>query len=712
MWKKKKKVRVVKKFKLENLDCASCALKIEKELKKLKEVDDVSVNFATGILRIDTSNMEKVINVIKKIEPEVAVKPLIGENHSHNENESKENKFDRTEITLILLSSVFFIIGMVFKKMLHDTPFSIAEYSVFLTAYFLSGRKVLLKAIKNIGHGQFFDENFLLTVATLGAFFIHELPEAVGVMLLFEIGEFFQGLAVGNSRKSIKALLRSKPNYANFLVGKKIKKIAPEEVKIGDIVLVNPGEKIPIDGIVISGNSQLDTSPLTGESVPRNVTEGEKVLAGMLNQSGMLKIKATSLFEESSISKIMDLTENALSRKSRTEKFITQFAKYYTPLVVFGALAIATLPPMIVPGATFSEWIYRALILLVISCPCALVISIPLGYFGGIGASSKRGILIKGANFLDSLSKLKTVVFDKTGTLTKGVFKVKNIVPANGLRKADLLEIASLVELHSNHPIARSITEAYNGEVDSSKVESYEEISGYGVKARINGDIVIAGNDRLLHRENIVHDTCNVAGTVVHVAVNNIYAGYITISDVIKEDAKEAIVELKKVGIEEIVMLTGDSKRVAESVAKELGIDSYYAELLPEEKLKILEKIMKESKNRVAFVGDGINDTPVIARADVGISMGEFGSDAAIETADVVIMTDKPSKVAEGIRMGRKTRKIVWENIIFALTVKGIFLTLGVVGMVTMWEAVFADVGVTLIAIFNASRIIYSRRIN
>lgn len=701
------KVKAVKKYKLENLDCANCAFKIEEGLKKLEGVNDVSVNFATGILRIDASDMERAINEIRKIEPEVDVKPLGDEEHHRDENESK---FNKTEITFILLSGALFVIGIVFKKLLHDTPFSIAEYSVFLTAYFLSGRKVLFSALKNIGHGRFFDENFLLTVATIGAISIHELPEAVGVMLFFEVGEFFQDLAVGNSRKSIKALLRSKPNYANVLIDKTTKRVNPEEVKIGDMVLVNPGEKIPVDGIVISGNSQLDTSPLTGESVPRNVTEGEKVLAGMVNQSGMLKIKVTALFEESSISKIMDLTENALSRKTKTEKFITQFAKYYTPLVVFGALAIATLPPMIIPGATFSEWIYRALILLVISCPCALVISIPLGYFGGVGASSKRGILIKGSNFLDSLSKLKTVVFDKTGTLTKGVFKVKDVVPANGLKKEALLEIASLVESHSNHPIARSIIETYSGEVDSSRIESYEEISGYGIKAKINGDTVVAGNDRLLHKEKIVHDTCDVPGTVVHVALNNVYAGYITISDVIKEDAKETIVNLKKLGVEETVMLTGDSKKVAESVAKELGIDSYYAELLPDEKLEILEKIMKESKNRVAFVGDGINDAPVIARADVGIAMGGLGSDAAVETADVVIMTDKPSKVAEGIRIGRKTQKIVWENIIFALTVKGAFLALGVVGMATMWEAVFADVGVALIAIFNAGRIIYIRR--
>ncbi len=692
-----------KKYKLENLDCANCAFKIENGLKKLKEVKNVSVNFATSTLQVDTSDEKRVLSEIKKIESEVNVKPL------KDIEEQDEYGAERTEIVFIILSSLFFIAGMVFKKMLHDTPFSLAEYAVFLTSYLLAGRKALGGAFKNIGHGRFFDENFLMMVATLGAIFIHELPEAVGVMLFFEVGEFLQSLAVGNSRRSIKALLRSKPSFANVLVDGKIVKMDPEKVNIADIVVVNPGEKIPLDGVVIFGESQLDTSALTGESVPRGVSTGEKVLAGMVNQSGMLKIEVTSLFKDSSISKIMDLTENALNRKTKTEKFITKFAKYYTPFVVFGALAVAVIPPLFVTGATFSEWIYRALILLVISCPCALVISIPLGYFGGVGASSKKGILIKGSNFLDSLSKLKTVVFDKTGTLTKGVFKVKEVVPANGMKKEELLLLASLAESHSNHPIAKSIIEYYEGEIDLSKIDSYEEIAGYGVKVRVDGDIVVVGNDRLLRAENIVHDTYNVTGTVVHVAVNGKYAGYVIITDVIKEDAKEAINSLKKLGVERIVMLTGDNEQNAKSIAKELGIDSYRAQLLPHEKLEMLEKIMEKDESKVAFVGDGINDAPVIARADIGIAMGGLGSDAAIEAADVVIMTDKPSKVAEGIRIGRKTQRIVWENIVFALSVKGTFLTLGIIGMATMWEAVFADVGVALIAIFNAGRIMYQK---
>ncbi len=691
-----------KKYKLENLDCANCAFKIEENLRKMRKVKYVSVDFATSTLKIDTSNEKKIFEEIRKIEPGISIKPLIG-----SEDSPDENRIDKSEIIFILLSGALFIIGMLLRKVFHHTPFSIAEYAIFLTAYLLAGREVLFKAAKNMQHGHFFDENFLMVIATTGAFFIHELPEAVGVMLFYEIGEFFQDMAVGNSRKSIKALLQSKPTYANVLYDKKIKKVKPEEVKIGDIIVVNPGEKIPIDGVVVSGHSQLDTSPLTGESMPKSVVEGENVLAGMINQSGMLKIRATTPFKESSISKIMALTENALDRKTKTEKFITQFAKYYTPLIVFGALSIALLPPMIVPGATFSEWIYRALVLLVISCPCALVISIPLGYFAGVGSLSKKGILIKGSDFLDNLSKLRTVVFDKTGTLTKGVFEVKDVVPANGLKKEDLLEIAALIESHSNHPIARSIVEFYGKEADLSKIKSYEEIPGYGVKAKIDNNIVILGNDRILRKENVKYDTCTVPGTVVHLALNGIYAGYISISDSVRVEARETISELKKIGVENIVMLTGDNEMIARSVAKELDIDSYHAQLLPDEKLKILEEIMRENKKKVAFVGDGINDAPVIARADVGIAMGGIGSDAAVETADVVVMSDKLFKIVDGIRMSRKTRKIVWENITLALVIKGVFLTFGVLGMATMWEAVFADVGVTLITVLNVLRILF-----
>ncbi|HID15930.1 MAG TPA: cadmium-translocating P-type ATPase, partial [Candidatus Atribacteria bacterium] len=465
-----------------------------------------------------------------------------------------------------------------------------------------------------------------------------------------------------------------------------------------------------VDGVVVEGVSQVDSSPLTGESIPKEVKEQSRVFAGIINISNLLKIKVNKSFEETSFSKIINLTENALSRKANTEKFITKFANYYTPLVVFTAMGIAFIPPLFIPGALFSKWLYRALILLVISCPCALVISIPLGYFGGIGASSKRGILIKGSNFLDNLSNLKRVVFDKTGTLTKGVFKVIDVIPENGISREDLLKISAYAESQSNHPIAKSIVEAYNDEIDISLIKEYKDLPGYGIYAKIDDKDVYIGSDKLLHKNDIPHDKCNIGGTVVHVVVNNTYVGYILISDVLKEDAKETVLLLKNLGIEDIIMLTGDNEESAKKVADELGIDKYYAELLPSEKLEVMEKIMKDKEGITAFVGDGINDAPVIARADVGIAMGGLGQDAAIEAADVVIMSDKPSRIIDGILIGRKTKSIIWQNIVFALSVKGFFLTLGALGMATMWGAVFADVGVALVSIFNAGRILYNFR--
>lgn len=694
----------MKKYKLQNLDCADCAFKIEGRLKELEGVKEVSVNFATETLIIDADDIDKAIEEVKRIEPDVSVKPL----ESSYEKEEEEN--GHKKIFMLVLSGSLFLFGLIFKPFLQNTSFFIGEYAVFLAAYLLSGNRVLLSALRNIGRGQIFDENFLMTVATLGAIAIHELPEAVGVMLFFEVGEYFQDLAVGNSRRSIKALLAARPNYANIVTNEGIKKVSAQEVKVGDIVLVKPGEKVPVDGAIVEGTSQIDTSPLTGEPVPRKVEEGSKIFAGMINISSSLKVKVEKPFEDTSFSKIARLTENALSRKASTEKFITRFAKYYTPIVVFTAMGTAFVPPLLMPGATFSEWVYRALILLVISCPCALVISIPLGYFGGIGASSKIGILIKGSNFLDNLSKLKKVVFDKTGTLTKGVFKVADIVPKNGISKEGLLEISAYAESQSNHPIAKSIIEAYNDEIDISIIKEYKDIPGYGIYAKIDNKDVYLGNDRLLHKNNIPHDTCKVGGTVVHVIVNNIYMGYILISDIVKEDARETISKLKNLGIKGIIMLTGDNEETAKKVAEKLGVDKYYAGLLPSEKLEILEKIMESEKDKVAFVGDGINDAPVIARADVGIAMGGLGQDAAIEAADVVIMSDKPSKIIDGIHIGRKTRRIIWQNIIFALSVKGFFLGLGITGIATMWEAVFADVGVALISIFNAGRILYNFR--
>lgn len=631
------------------------------------------------------------------------------ENHNHDHGSGDFNL--NQELIPVILVVVLFVGGLIFEEQLHNTPYSIGEYLVFIPAYLLSGWNVLTIAGRNILRGRVFDENFLMTIATLGAVAIHKLPEAVGVMLFFKIGELFQEFAIGRSRQSIRSLLEIRPDSANLKQNGDIKKVAPETVAVGDIILVKPGEKIPLDGEIIDGNSQIDTSALTGESVPRTVKVGETVLAGTINQTGVLTVKVTKVFGESSISRILELVENARSKKAETEKFITKFASYYTPFVVFASLAVALIPPLFISGATNADrflWVYRALVLLVISCPCGLVISIPLGYFGGIGGAAKSGILVKGATFLDTLTAVKTVVFDKTGTLTKGVFKVAQIVPKNFLSQTDLMEIAAKIESQSNHPVAKSILEAYGGKIDLSDVKDYEEIAGHGIRAKVNNQIVLAGNDRFMHRENIDRDVCNAEGTVVHLAVDNRYAGYILIADELKEDAVQAIRDLKKLGVERIVMLTGDNQGVADSVAKKLGLDSYLAELLPEGKVEAIEKLISQSKkgDKIVFVGDGINDAPVLARADVGIAMGGLGSDAAIETADVVIMADAPSKVAEAIQIARKTHNIVWQNIIFAMSVKGIFIALGAFGLATMWEAVFADVGVALAAIFNATRVL------
>ena len=629
------------------------------------------------------------------------------ENHNHDHNHDHGGEFNlKNEVLPLVAILSLYAPGVIFENQLHNTFYSIGEYLLFIPAYLLSGWSVLKTAGRNILKGRIFDETFLMAVATLGAIAIHKLPEAVGVMLFYKIGELFQDIAVSRSRNSIKALLEVRPDYANIQTEGELKKVSPNTVKIGDIIVVKPGEKIPLDGEILDGNSQVDTSALTGESVPRRVRLGETVLAGMINKMGVLSIRVTKLFDDSSIAKILDLVQNAKSKKAETEKFITKFARYYTPIVVFASVAVALLPPLFIAGATSSEWVYRALILLVISCPCGLVISIPLGYFGGVGGAAKRGILVKGSTFLDTLNAVNTVVFDKTGTLTKGAFKVVQIIPSHGFKKEEILQLAAQLESHSNHPIAQSIRNAYEGKIDDFEMRDYEEIAGYGIRAKVENRVVIAGSDRLLQRENIVHDKCPVAGTIVYLAVDNIYAGYIIIMDEMKEDAKEAIQALKRMGVEKIVMLTGDNQAIASGIAQHLGIDSYEAELLPEEKVNALEKLISSGgkHGKVAFVGDGINDAPVIARADVGIAMGGLGSDAAIETADIVIMTDAPSKVAEAIQIARKTRTIVWQNIGFALFIKGVFIGLGILGVATMWEAVFADVGVAMLAIFNATR--------
>lgn len=693
----------MKKYKLNNLDCASCASKIENSLSKLEEVKFVAVNFANSTMTIDTDNLDKVKAQIKKLEPEVVVEDLNVENTTISQSELVENK---ETIIKAVLGICLLIIGMVFENQIHNTPYHIGEYLVFGIGYLIVGWEVISSAFKNIIRGQFFDEKFLMTIATLGAFAIDEMPEAVAVMLFYVVGELFQDIAVNRSRKSIKALLEIKPEFANLIIDGDSTKVSPESIQVGDTIIVKPGEKIPLDGEVIDGDSFVDTSTLTGESVPRKMKKNDLVLSGTINQTGVLTIKVTKLFSESSVSKILELVENASSKKAETEKFITTFAKYYTPVVVISALLLAILPPLLLSGQTFSEWIYRALVVLVISCPCALVISIPLGYFGGIGSASRKGILVKGSNFLDALTQVTTVVFDKTGTLTKGEFKVSEVVTSNGFSKEEILEYAAYAETNSNHPVAKSISEAFAKDIEKQRIKQVEEISGHGIKAVVDNKTVLAGNDKLLHKENIDHPVCNVDGTVVHIAIDTVYAGYLIISDTLKADAIEAIEALRAKNIQ-TVMLTGDNQFAAAAFAKKLNIDKYFFELLPQDKVKHIENLMLESKGcKVAFVGDGINDAPVIARADIGIAMGALGSDAAIETADVVLMTDSPSKVAAAIDVAKTTRTIVWQNIYFAMGVKLFFILLGVFGVATMWEAVFGDMGVALIAVFNAIRIL------
>lgn len=578
---------------------------------------------------------------------------------------------------------------------------------LYVISYIIVGVEIVCKAIKNILRGKVFDENFLMTVATIGAFVIGEFPEAVAVMLFYQIGELFQSFAVDKSRKSISNLMDIRPDFANLVKENEVEKVAPDDVKIGDIIIVKPGEKIPLDGIVIEGNSMIDTMALTGESIPRKVESGESVLSGCINQNGLIKIEVTKEYGESTVSKILDLVENASSKKSKSENFITKFAEIYTPAVVIIAVMLAIVPPLVLEGATFADWLYRALSFLVVSCPCALVISIPLSFFGGIGGASKIGILIKGSNYLEALANTEIVVFDKTGTLTKGVFEVQKIETI-GISKEELIRFAAYAENYSNHPIAQSIKKAYNKEIDDKLITKIEEISGHGIIAKIEEKDVLVGNGKLMQKKEINYTKCNDIGTVIYVAIENKYVGYILIADKIKEDSKKAIQELKQNNIKQIVMLTGDRKNVGEEVAKKLGMDKVYTELLPDGKVKKVEELLKErtAKGKLAFTGDGINDAPVLALADIGIAMGALGSDAAIEAADIVIMNDEPSKIASAIKISKKTLRIVKENIIFAIFIKIAVLILSAIGLSTMWEAVFADVGVSIIAIINALRVL------
>ena len=577
--------------------------------------------------------------------------------------------------------------------------------SIYIISYIIVGFEIVKKAFRNIIRGKVFDENFLMTVATLGAFAIGEFPEAVAVMLFYQIGELFQSYAVDKSRKSISSLMDIRPDFANVQRNGTIEKVDPDDVKIGEIIVVKPGEKIPLDGYVVEGSSSLDTKALTGESLPREIQEDDEVLSGSININGVIKIKVTKEYGQSTVSKILDLVENASSKKAKSENFITKFASYYTPIVVIIAVILAIVPPLVIKGALFSEWIYRALSFLVVSCPCALVISIPLSFFGGIGGASKMGILIKGSNYLEQLANTEIIVFDKTGTLTEGVFEVQ-IVNAIDISKEELLKITAHAENYSNHPISLSVKKAYNNEIDEKQIIKTEELSGRGVIATIGNQEVLVGNEKLMIEKQIDFTKCNDIGTILYVAIDGKFAGYILIADKIKEDSKIAIKNLKEKNIKQTIMLTGDRKEVGESVAKELGLDKVYTELLPDGKVEKVESLLKEKsqKGKLAFVGDGINDAPVLAISDIGIAMGGLGSDAAIEAADVVLMTDEPSKIVNAISLSKKTMRIVKENIVFAISIKVLVLILSALGLSTMWQAVFADVGVSIIAIINALR--------
>lgn len=687
---------------LMGLGCANCAAKIEKEVSNLPGIQSVSIDFVTKKMTIEAKHkhdlddiIEQATKITKEIESGIDV---VAESHTALDEDDKPHLFKMIRFGV---GFALFIAAVLFKL----SPFT--ELILFLTSYLLVGSEVLFGAIRNLLRGQLFDENFLMSVATIGAFAIKEYPEGVAVMIFYQIGEFFQDMAVNRSRKSITALMDIRPDFAHLKKGEDYIKVAPDIVHIDDVILIKPGEKVPLDGIIIEGSSTLDTSALTGESMPREVEVGDEILSGSINKNGLLILKVSKEFSESTVSKILEMVQYASSKKAPTENFITKFAKYYTPIVVFSALALAFIPPLFLQDGSFSEWIRRALVFLVVSCPCALVISIPLSFFGGIGGASKNGILIKGSNYLEALNNVETVVFDKTGTLTKGIFKVTEVFSSGTYDEDKLLEFAAYAESYSNHPIATSIQKAYGKSIDQNLIMDYDEISGHGIKVKINSKTVLVGNRKLMDKENIIYQHPEIFGTIIHIAVNGIYAGYIVISDEIKEDSAKTIKTLKDIGIKRLVLLTGDNKNVGEKIGKDLGLDLVYSELLPDQKVEKVEMLEKDKSNKgkLVFVGDGINDAPVLARADIGVAMGGLGSDAAIEAADVVLMNDEPSKLVTAIKVAKRTRVIVWQNIIFAIGVKVIVLLLGAGGIATIWEAVFADVGVAIIAILNAMRV-------
>jgi Cd2+/Zn2+-exporting ATPase len=697
-----------KKFRVSNIDCAACADKIERVLKKTEGVEAAVVDFANLTLHLKAADISKALAAVARIEPDVKIEPTLQDSKADAHESRQVGNFQK-QVGIIVIAGIILAIHLFFEDKLHQRPWAWVEYPIVIAAYLLVGWSVLTGALRTLQRGQFFDENVLMVIATAGAMAIHALSEAVGVMLFFKVGELLQDMAVSKSRRSVRGLLAARPNRALLKTEVGIEETTPEKVKVGEIILVKPGEKVALDGQVVEGISQVDTSPLTGETIPVQVRPGDTVLAGSINTASALSVRVTKPFEASSIARVLELVESAAARKAATEKFITTFARYYTPAVVAIAAAIALVPPLLMDDARFSTWIYRALVLLVISCPCALVVSIPLGYFGGIGRASRSGILIKGSMFIDALSKVRTVVFDKTGTLTRGVFTVDRVVTDNGFSSDQVLQMAAAVELHSDHPIGKSIVEAMKRKglaIDESLVSDHVALPGKGVKAVFDGKSIAVGNDALLHERQIDHGQCVFDGTVAHVVVDDRYAGYILIGDQLKPDAEKAVERLRANGVTKLVMLTGDNACAAESVAKALNLDQFHAQLLPEDKVRIFEQILAETQKggKVAFVGDGINDAPVLARADVGVAMGALGSDAAIETADVVLMTDSPAKMAEAIGLAKHTRRIVWQNIALAFSVKGVFIFLGALGMATMWEAVFADMGTALLALLNATR--------
>ena len=705
-----------KEFELEGLNCSNCAMKIEDQVKKLDGMDKVELNFATSTLKVAAADarLEKIQEELQKIsdriEPGVKVRDK-SEPKTEAQAEESSLKSYLWEKKNIFIGILFFIFALSFSHLniLSSTFFGSLALPAYITAYLLIGYPILKAAVFNIGQGQIFDENFLMVIATIGAFGIQEYPEAVAVMLFYMVGELFQERAVNNSRRSIKDLMDIKAEFANLIKDEEILEVKPENLNIGDLIAVKAGEKIPIDGEVVSGETALETSALTGESIPKDVREGDQVLSGMINLNKLITVRVTKEYKDSTVKKILELVENASSKKAPTEQFISKFARYYTPFVVFTALLVAVLPPLLT-GASFNQWFYRSLIFLVVSCPCALVVSIPLGFFGGIGLASKNGILVKGGNYLEALNELDTIVFDKTGTITEGDFKVTEVNIESDHSRQEILKIAAEVEQFSNHPIAQSIAAAADDYQKHSADSDYQEVSGAGIEAVLDNNRILAGNERLMQKNNINFKKVKSTGTAVYLAKNGEFLASIVISDQIKTDAKSAFAELRTLGISNLTMLTGDNKATAAEVASKLGLDNFYAELLPDQKVAKIEELLKKSK-KLAFVGDGINDAPVLARSDLGIAMGGLGSDAAIEAADVVLMTDEPSKIVTALNIAAKTKQLVWQNIVMALSIKAAVMILSIFGLASMWAAVFADVGVALMAVFNVMRILKTKDI-